>query len=144
MPENVALYPAQNQRTDVVELEARISKMMEMASNLENPAPALREVDKLESARNALLSEIGRLKTEYTAASMLDNISEAKIKLFLRGIAENMEPLSREALKAFLTTVIGQVSLDPANHECQIDYRIGINLGDKVASPRGFEPLLPP
>jgi site-specific DNA recombinase len=135
--------PAQNQRTDAAELETRISKMLEMASDLENPAPALREVDKLERARNALLSEIGRLETEYTAASMLDNISEAKIELFLRGIAENMESLSREALKDFLSSVIGRVTLDPATHECQIDYRIGINLGDKVASPRGFEPLLP-
>lgn len=116
--------PAQNQRTDIVELETRISKMMEMASNLENPAPALREVDKLENTRNALLSEIGRLETEYTAASMLDNISETKIKLFLQGIAENMESLSREALKDFLTTVIGQVTLDPASHECQIDYQL--------------------
>jgi hypothetical protein len=70
---------------------------------------------------------------------MVDNISEAKIKLFLQGIAENMESLSREALKDFLTTVIGQATLDPASHECQIDYRIGINLGDKRASPRGFE-----
>ncbi len=136
--------PAKNQRTDAAELETRISKMMEMASNLKDPAPALREVDKLECDRNALLSEIGRLETEYTAASMLDNISEAKIKRFLRGIAENMESLSREALKDFLTNVIGQVSLDPATHECQINYRIGINLGDKMASPRGFEPLLPP
>jgi hypothetical protein len=134
--------PAQNQRTNVVELEARISKMMEMASNLENPAPALREVDKLEKARNALLSEIGRLETEYTSASMLDNISEAKIELFLQGIAGNMKSLSQEALKDFLTTVVGQVTLDPASHQCQIDYRIGINLGDKVASPRGEDDYL--
>ncbi len=111
--------PAKNQRTDAAELETRISKMMEMASSLKDPAPALREVDKLECDRNALLSEIGRLETEYTAASMLDNISEAKIEKFLRGIAENMESLSREALKDFLTNVIGQVSLDPATHEAR-------------------------
>jgi hypothetical protein len=74
---------------------------------------------------------------------MLDDISESKIKQFLRGIAENMESLSREALKDFLSNVIGQVTLDPATLECQINYRIGINLGDKVASPRGVEPLLP-
>ena len=136
--------PAQNQRADAAELEKRISKMMEMASTLENPAPALREVDKLERARNALLSEVRRLESEYTAAAMLDDISEAKIERFLGGIAENMETLSREALKDFLANVIGQVTLDPATHECQINYRIGINLGDKMASPRGFEPLLPP
>jgi site-specific DNA recombinase len=135
--------PAENQRTEATKLEARISKMMEMASGLENPAPALREVDKLERARNTLLSEIGRLETEYTAASIFDNISEDKIKQFLGGIAEDMESLNRESLKDFLSNIIGRVTLDPASHECQIDYRIGIDLGDKVASPRGFEPLLP-
>jgi len=135
--------PAQSQRADVAELEKCISKMMEVASDLENPAPALREVDKLERTRNALLSEIRRLEAEYTAASVLDGISEPKIEQLLRGIAENMETLSREALKDFLSNVIGRVTLDPATHECQINYRIGINLGDKVASPRGFEPLLP-
>ncbi len=83
------------------------------------------------------MSEIRRLETEYTAASMLDGISEAKIAKFLHGIAGNMESLSREALKDFLSNVIGQVTLDPATHECQIDYCIGINLGDKMASPRG-------
>jgi len=34
---------------------------MEMASELENPSPALRKVDKLERHRNALVSEIRRL-----------------------------------------------------------------------------------
>ena len=54
----------------------------------------------------------------------------------------NMESLNQEALKNFLSNVIGQVTLDPATHECQINYRIGINLGDKMASPRGVE-LIP-
>ncbi len=116
---------------------------MEMATGLENPAPALREVDKLECTRNALLSEINRLETEYSAASMFDNISEAKIEQFLCGIAENMESLSQDALKDFLANVIGRVTLDPASHECQIDYRIGIDLGDKVASPRGLARRIP-
>lgn len=40
-----------------------------------------------------------------------------------------MESLSREALKDFLTDVIGRVTLDPVNCECQIDYRIGIDPG---------------
>ena len=121
----------------------RISKMMEMASNLNNPAPALREVDKLERARNAQLSEIRRLEAEYTAASMLDDISEAKVEQFLRGLAEDIDSFSKESLKEFLSNLIGQVTLDPASHECQIDYRIAVDLRNKVASPRGFEPLLP-
>ena len=135
--------PAKNQRADVAELEKRISRMMQMASTLENPAPALREVDSMERTRNTLLSEIRRLEKEYTAASMLNDISAPKIERFLSGIVENIDTLSREALKDFLSNVIGQVTLDPASHECQIKYRIGIDPGDKMASPRGVEPLLP-
>ena len=54
-----------------------------------------------------------------------------------------MDSLNREALKDFLYNLIGQITLDPATHECQIDYRIAVDLRNKVASPRGFEPLLP-
>jgi hypothetical protein len=36
-------------------------------------------------------------------------------------------------------TMIVRVVQDHATHECQIDYRIGMDLGDKVAFPRGFE-----
>ena len=113
-----------------------------MASELENPAPALREIDKLEYARNAQLSEIKRLETEYTAAAMLDNLSAAKIEQFLQGIAEHIDSLSKESLKDFLSNLIGQVILNPAIHECRIDYRIAVDLRNKVASPRGFD-LIP-
>lgn len=81
------VHPAKNQRADIAELEKQISKMMVMASSQEDPSPALREVDKLERSRNALLAEIRCLEAEYTAASMLDDISETKIERFLQGIA---------------------------------------------------------
>jgi len=38
--------------------------------------------------------------------------------------------LSRDALKNFLANIIGQGTLEPANHECGlIDYRIVTNQG---------------
>ena len=54
-----------------------------------------------------------------------------------------MESLNQEALKDFLSNVIGQVTFDPVAHECQINYRTRYQSGDKMASPRGFEPLSP-
>jgi len=136
--------PARDQRAEISDLVKRISRIMRMASELENPAPALREVDQLERARNALASEIGRLEAEYTAASMLDDISEAKIehRAFSTWDRDSMESLSREALKDFLSTLLGQITLDPATHECQIDYRIAVVLRNKMASPRGCD-LIP-
>lgn len=136
--------PAGEMRGEIRDVENRIAKMMELASQLENPAPALREVDKLEARRGALAAEICRLEQEYVAASLLDNITESHVERFLRGVAANMEELDRESLKDFLSTLVERITLDPASHECQINYRIGVDLRNKVASPRGFEPLLPP
>ena len=120
-----------------------MSKMIKMASDWRIRPPDLREADKLERARNALLSNICRLEDEYTAASMLESISEAKIEQFLRGNAENRGSLSRETFKEFLSNVTDQAIPAPATHACRIDYGMVINLADKMASPRGFEPLLP-
>ncbi|MBK9132469.1 MAG: recombinase family protein [Gammaproteobacteria bacterium] len=136
--------PAKNLRIEIKEVEARISKLMEMATQMDTPAPALRQVEKLEGTRLTLADEIERQEKEYTAASLLDNITETHVERFLGGIAENMEIMDREGLKDFLSSLIGQITLNPTTHECQIDYRIGIDLRNKVASPRGFEPLLPP
>jgi hypothetical protein len=74
--------PDRNQRGDVTELEKRISKMMEMASDLENPAPALREVHRLDRARNALLWETMHLETTYTAALIASDSSNNMISYF--------------------------------------------------------------
>ncbi len=65
------------------------------------------------------------------------------MKTFLNGIAENIDAMGREALKDFLSSLVDEVTLDPVSHECQVNYRISLDLRHRVASPRGFEPLLP-
>ncbi len=136
--------PAKDLRIEVKEIETRIAKMMELGAQMENPAPALREVDTLEKRRSILVEEVTRLEKEYMAASLLDCITETHVQKFLVGIAENMDEMDREAMKDFITTLVERITLDPASHECQINYRIGLDLRNKVASPRGFEPLSPP
>ena len=63
---------------------------------------------------------------------------------FLAGVAANIEEMDREALKDFLSTLVERITLDPANHECQIHYRIGLDQRTKVASPRAFVPCANP
>jgi hypothetical protein len=63
---------------DAFKLEASISKMMEMASELEDPAPDLREVDMLERARNALLSKLAGshwTRLHMNARSITESVS---------------------------------------------------------------------
>ena len=54
---------------------------------------------------------------------------------FLVGIAVSMDEI---AMKDFITTLVGRITLDPASHECQINYRIELDLRNKMASPRGL------
>ncbi len=118
--------------------------MMEMAAQLEDPAPALREIDKLEKQRKALLVEIQKLEQEYTAVALLENFTEINVSQFLSGISENVESMDREALKDLLSSIIDRIELDPVSHEAEVSYRFAADLRNKMASPRGFEPLLPP
>ena len=128
--------PAKDLRIETKEIETRIAKMMELGAQMENPAPALREVDTLERRRSILVEEVMRLEKEYMAASLLDCITETHVQKFLVGIAENMDETDREAMKDFITPLVERITLDPASHECQINYRIGLDLRNKVASPR--------
>lgn len=130
--------PTKDLRIEVKEIETRIAKMMELGAQMENPAPALREVDTLERRRNIVAEEITRIEKEYMAASLLDCITETHVQKFLVGIAENMDEMDREAMKDFITTLVERITLDATSHECQINYRIGLNLRNKMVSPRGL------
>jgi hypothetical protein len=68
-------------------------------------------------------------------------------ELTARVIVTGKNPTHRgsgEPLKGLLHTAVERIDLDPTSLECRIHYRIGWEGRHKVASPRGFEPLLPP
>ncbi len=56
-----------------------------------------------------------------------------------------LQSLSAEALRHVLTALVDRIELDPKTDplEFAIHYRLPIT-GARVASPRGFEPRLPP
>jgi len=137
--------PAESLRPEVNKLTQKISSLMNMATELADPAPALREVEQLEQKRNALVSEIERREQEYSAAALLDHFTEANVKTFLNGIASDMEIMDREAKKDFLSLMIDRIVLDPVSHDAEVCYRFSADLRNKMASPRGDVsiPVLP-
>ena len=136
--------PAESLRPELNETTKQISRMMNMAPQLDDPAPALREIDQLEKKRKALATEIARLEKEYSAAALLGHFTESNVKVFLEGIASNMAGMEREDLKGLLFVIVDRITLDPVSHESEISYCISADLRNNMASPRGFEPLLPP
>lgn len=71
---------------------------------------------------------------EFLAAAERD--AKGPVDIAVRG--------QREALKDMLASLAEKIVLDPASLECEIQYRIGIQGRNKLASPRGFAPRLPP
>src|SRR5689334_8279767 len=69
--------------------------------------------------------------------SQFAQISEPAVRQLLRGAVQEIEVMDREGLKDMLSSLAKKIVLDPANLECQIHYRIGIEGRNKLASPRG-------
>jgi site-specific DNA recombinase len=138
----VATHAAEIRKTqaEIAALEAKASKYLDMAANLENPAPVYRKIDEVERERGALLRRIVEWEKEDEAAQALANVTEAQVRTMLSHLAEEMRLYPAGDLKDFLTTILDRVELDPEEASLRLCYRIPPRSGNKVASPGGFEP----
>lgn len=127
-------------------LDAKIDRLANVIAETGNTAL----VAKLEE----LQGQRARAQTDRNAAA--DN---AKLKGILRAIkAPDVEAMLEFApvplpgaeidvpyVRRSLSALVRRVELDPLSRTVQAHYRVSItSSGAKVASPRGFEPLLPP
>jgi site-specific DNA recombinase len=131
-------------RAEIAKLDARSSKLLEMASELKTPAPVLRKVDEIERQRGEVEQRIVAWDKEDEAAHALAKVTDSQVRTMLSHMADEMRLYERGALKDFLTSILDRVELDPELATLQLCYRIPLRGGNSVASPRGFEPLLPP
>ena len=127
--------PAAELRPRLRDLVARISRMMDLAAQMAEPAPALRKIEDLERQRKGLEEEIRRADGDHRAAAELEGMTEARVRSLLRAAAEEMHGMEREELKDRLTALIEKIVLDPETLDAQIHYRISAR--DCRASPRG-------
>lgn len=127
--------PAEQLRPVVQDLTAQISRLMDIAAQMVDPAPAIRKIDELERKRKSVAEEISRLDQEYTAAAMMRDLTESTVSQLLSGVVEQVKVAQRETLKDILNELIEHIVLDPVSLECQIQYRIGLR--NNMASPRG-------
>ena len=79
---------------------------------------------------------------------MLKTLTEEQIAAALSTLAADLDETPRTQWKNLLHILIGKIVLDPKTLHCQIHYRVNTHqMQDDTlnsASPRGFEPLLPP
>jgi hypothetical protein len=104
----------------------------------------LRKVDELERQRREVEQRIVAWDKEDEAAHALAKVTDAQVRTLLSHMADEMRLYERSALKDFLVSILDRVELDPEQATLQVCYRIPLRGGNSLASPRGFEPLLPP
>lgn len=131
-------------RSEIAAIEARASKYLDMAAELENPSPVYRKIDELERERGAVQRRIVEWEKEDEAAQALANVTEAQVRTMLSHLADEMRLYPPEDLKDFLTTILDRVELDPEEASLRLCYRIPLRSGNKLASPGGFEPPYSP
>ena len=118
-------------------LTAKISKLTDLLSETDQPAPLLRKIESLETERDATLGHIDAAAKSAEMADKMRCITERDVRAMLRAMAENMADISREHLKDFLRGLIERITLDTDRAGCCIHYRVRMHSsGELVASPR--------
>ncbi len=135
--------PAKSLRAEVVALNTKVSRAMDLVVSLDDPAPALRKVNELEAKRKQVADEIARLEKEYQAQVVMQSLTRNDVKRIIDELAEDMSEDDPHRLNRIIGTMVDRIILDPVNLTYQIHYRISQSDGVSMASPRGFEPLSP-
>lgn len=118
---------------ELADVDARMSKLMALVTEVKDPAPLLRQVETLEVSRNSLIAKQAELQERSARARGWADVNEGAIKVALRGLAERLADSPTEQMREVLVQLADQVTLDPANLACEIRYRVK---GSLMASPR--------
>lgn len=129
--------PGRELQRELVALNAQISRAMDLAVQLQDPAPALRKVDELEARRRALADEAQRMRAETEAAHALRAITRPQLQELIAGLLEELRETERPRLKGVIQAIVREIVLDPAEMTLQIHYRLAMPDTLEMASPRG-------
>ena len=118
------------------DLDKRIGRLTALLSEIQTPAPLVRQIEKFEASRERLLEGIAATKRRAEQAKAVKLITPEHVRRLLDDMAADLSALPKPELKAFLAGLINRIVLDPGETKCCIHYKIPLQTGDLVASPR--------
>ena len=118
-------------KAELSKVESSIEKSMTLAIELEDPAPALRQVDTLEKKRKELAGQIALAELEQRETHKLAGITESDVAALLDRIAGEISSgeLPPDELRDVLKSFISHIEIDPHNFAVRVYYRF------EMASP---------
>ena len=129
--------PSHDLKREMIDINRRLSRTMDLMADLADPGPAIRKVNDLEVRRQQVQHEIDRLADEKAAALSVTRVSRDEVERILSTLADDLNTLPQSQWKQMLSAIIDRVELDPASLECRIAYRVSVSSKLTMASPRG-------
>jgi site-specific DNA recombinase len=126
----------QAMRDALKDAEARLRRVVALLDQTSMPGPLLRQMETIEGERSALEDRLAQAERDAAQRSALANISEHEVRRLLVERAAMIEEAGPESMRDALVGMLARVEITPG--AMRIHYRIG---RDKVASPRGAEPI---
>ncbi|OQY72481.1 MAG: hypothetical protein B6D47_04830 [Rhodocyclaceae bacterium UTPRO2] len=126
------------------DLTRRIGRLADLISETSAPGALLRQIEEFEAERERAKLALEGMEAEAQAMQTMRELRPEQVRRVLRGIAQDMNAQEPSALRDALREFIDRIELDPVTFDATVNWRLGHLTGVKVASPRGFEPRLPP
>ena len=106
----------------------------------------MRQIEALEAQRAEIASQIADLDNIQATSKALSELSAADVRRLLGRLMEDMAAADPEIMRDALRSLVERIELSSETYEAVIHYSIGpaTKSGEWMASPRGFEPRLPP
>lgn len=122
-------------------LATQISRTVDLAAQISDPAPVLRRVADLEHQRAQLLAELDALRTRQAAAGDAAAVTDGQMRLLLRGLLDSIESAAadeqtRDEARLALREVIERIEIDAQRKTPVLTVHYALQTGVNVASPR--------
>jgi site-specific DNA recombinase len=130
-------------RDQIQAMARKISRMIDMAAELQERAPALRRIEELERERETMEAELQRREAERAEAVSLQQLTAADVTSILGRVAFRPDA-DHFTIRESLNQIVDRIDLDPESGDCRLHYRISPAIRANLASPWGFEPQLQP
>lgn len=123
---------------EIGDRERRIGRLTALVADTDTPAPLLREMERLEAERQALVDKRATAHQKARQMREMGRVTPSQLREGLAALADRIRTAEPDRRKGFLRAFVESIELDPGSSSARICYSIRPSGRDTVASPAGF------
>lgn len=108
---------------ELANLERKADRLLELATDLEDPTPALRKIDESKARRVELALKRDELAEEANCAQAVGEVTDERLREFLRMPWSLFDEAEADSVRAALLSLVEQIVVDPLSKDVTIQYR---------------------